>query len=85
MYGKLDLELEMGDLISGWNAMENAASVIRAGIRVPLDDWSARDVQAWIHAVGPFGDKSFVTRVSSRDDCRCARAVLELGNRMKLQ
>lgn len=45
---KLDFELEMGSLILWWSTTGNAASVLRAGIRVALDDWSARDVQAWV-------------------------------------
>ena len=67
---KLDFEVEVGLLIGGRET--------RVGERVPIarahehmfgvvlvNDWSARDVQAWEYVpLGPFGSKNFATSVS---------------------
>ena len=66
---KLDFELELGAIVAGENAQ---------GVRVPmqdaeerllgltlLNDWSARDIQAWEYQpLGPFLSKNFATTVS---------------------
>ena len=66
---RLDFELELGIWIGPGNAlgapipMEQAADHI-AGFCL-LDDWSARDIQAWEYQpLGPFLAKSFATTVS---------------------
>lgn len=66
---RLDLELELGVWLSGGNAlgapvpMPEAASQI-AGFCL-LNDWSARDIQAWEYQpLGPFLAKNFLTTVS---------------------
>lgn len=66
---RLDYELEMGVWIGLGNALgepipiDEAASHI-AGLSL-LNDWSARDVQAWEYQpLGPFLAKNFLTTVS---------------------
>jgi len=66
---KLDFELELGIFVGARNelgepiAMEDAAEHI-AGYCL-LNDWSARDVQAWEYQpLGPFLGKSFHTTIS---------------------
>lgn len=66
---KLDFELELGVWIGEGNALgqpiaiENAAQHI-AGLSL-LNDWSARDLQAWEYQpLGPFLAKNFLTTVS---------------------
>ncbi len=67
---RLDYELEVGAFIGRGNALgeripiENAAEHL-FGLCL-LNDWSARDVQAWEYQpLGPFLAKSFATSVSS--------------------
>ncbi|MET0309834.1 MAG: fumarylacetoacetase [Sphingomonas sp.] len=67
--GRLDYELELGVWISGGNplgtaiAIEDAAEHI-AGLCL-LNDWSARDFQAWEYQpLGPFLAKNFLTTIS---------------------
>ena len=66
---RLDFEVEMGVWIGGGNlrgepiAIADAASHV-AGLCL-LNDWSARDIQAWEYQpLGPFLSKSFATTIS---------------------
>ena len=71
--GKLDFELEMGvvlgqDSVMGEMIGESQAQEMIFGF-VMLNDWSARDVQAWEYQpLGPFLAKNFASTVSP-----CAR------------
>ena len=65
----LDYELELGALIGPSNALGEPVSMDEAEDRlfgmVLLNDWSARDIQAWEYQpLGPFLGKSFATPVS---------------------
>ena len=66
---RLDYEAEVGFLVGGGNALGERIPIDRAerylfGI-VLLNDWSARDIQAWEYQpLGPFLAKSFATTVS---------------------
>ena len=66
---RLDHELEVGVLIGGGNALGEPIPIEQAedhffGL-VLLNDWSARDVQAWEYQpLGPFLAKSFATTLS---------------------
>ena len=65
----LDYELELGALIGPGNAMGEPVSMAEAEDRlfgmVLLNDWSARDHQAWEYQpLGPFLGKNFATTVS---------------------
>ncbi|HET9133071.1 MAG TPA: fumarylacetoacetase [Gemmatimonadales bacterium] len=65
----LDYELELGLVIGGHNRLGEATVVADAADRifgvVLLNDWSARDVQAWEYQpLGPFLAKNFATTVS---------------------
>ena len=65
----LDYELELGALIGPGNAMGEPVSMDEAEDRlfgmVLLNDWSARDHQAWEYQpLGPFLGKNFATTVS---------------------
>jgi fumarylacetoacetase len=66
---RLDYELELGVLIGGGNALGEPVPIDRAedaifGLAL-LNDWSARDVQAWEYQpLGPFLAKSFATTLS---------------------
>ena len=66
---RLDYELEMGVWIGPGNALGepvpiNAASAQIAGLCL-LNDWSARDLQAWEYQpLGPFLAKNFMTSIS---------------------
>jgi fumarylacetoacetase len=66
---RLDIELEMGFVTGPGNELGEPISI--AGARehifgfVLVNDWSARDVQAWEYQpLGPFLGKSFATTVS---------------------
>ena len=66
---RLDFELEVGVLIGSGNALGCPIPVARAEEHVfgvcLLNDWSARDVQAWEYQpLGPFLAKSFATTIS---------------------
>ncbi|NRF65674.1 fumarylacetoacetase [Aquincola sp. S2] len=66
---RLDYELELGAFIGGSNAMGEPIDIEDAEDRlfgvVLLNDWSARDVQAWEYQpLGPFLSKSFATTIS---------------------
>jgi len=67
---RLDYELEVGLVIGGENALGDPVPIGRALERifgiVLLNDWSARDVQAWEYQpLGPFLAKSFATIISA--------------------
>ena len=65
----MDFELEMGFFIGKGNNLGNSISVDKAeehifGI-VIVNDWSARDIQAWEYVpLGPFLAKNFATSIS---------------------
>ncbi|MEO7335420.1 MAG: fumarylacetoacetase [Caldimonas sp.] len=66
---RLDYELELGALIGPSNALGTAVSMDEAEDHlfgmVLLNDWSARDIQAWEYQpLGPFLAKSFATTIS---------------------
>ncbi|HEX8596193.1 MAG TPA: fumarylacetoacetase [Pseudomonas sp.] len=66
---RLDYELEMGVWIGPGNASGEAIDIGEAPQHVAglclLNDWSARDIQAWEYQpLGPFLSKSFATTVS---------------------
>jgi fumarylacetoacetase len=67
---RLDFELELGFVIGGATAIGEPVPVSEAdrhlfGV-VLLNDWSARDIQAWEYVpLGPFLGKSFATSVSA--------------------
>jgi len=66
---KLDFELELGAFICKGNTMGerirvNDAEEYLFGF-VLLNDWSARDIQAWEYVpLGPFNSKNFATTIS---------------------
>lgn len=66
---RLDFELELGIWIGQGNALGEAIDIAEAGEHIAgfclLNDWSARDVQAWEYQpLGPFLSKSFITSIS---------------------
>ncbi|KAH6617746.1 hypothetical protein B0J18DRAFT_372069 [Chaetomium sp. MPI-SDFR-AT-0129] len=66
---KLDIELELGCFIASENRMGDSVDVDSAAKYVfgyvLLNDWSARDVQAWEYVpLGPFNGKNFATTIS---------------------
>jgi fumarylacetoacetase len=67
---RLDYELELGVWIAGENTLGTPVSIAEAADRVAglclLNDWSARDIQAWEYQpLGPFLAKNFLTSVSA--------------------
>jgi fumarylacetoacetase len=66
---RLDYELEVGIFIGGGNALGETISIAQAEQSVfglcLLNDWSARDVQAWEYQpLGPFLAKNFASTIS---------------------
>lgn len=66
---RLDYELELGVWIGQGNALGEPVPIAEAGEHIAgfclLNDWSARDIQAWEYQpLGPFLSKSFITSVS---------------------
>ena len=66
---RLDYEMELGIFIGPGNAQGSAIPILNADRHVfgvcLLNDWSARDVQAWEYQpLGPFLAKSFATTIS---------------------
>lgn len=66
---RLDYELELGIWIGQGNEMGQAIAIGDAAEHVAgyclLNDWSARDIQAWEYQpLGPFLSKSFITTLS---------------------
>jgi fumarylacetoacetase len=67
---RLDIEAELGYVVGGATAIGSRVSVDEAADHlfgvVILNDWSARDIQAWEYVpLGPFLGKSFATSVSA--------------------
>ncbi|RMQ50113.1 FahA protein [Pseudomonas cichorii] len=67
---RLDYELEMGVWIGPGNEQGQAIGIDRAARHIAgfclLNDWSARDIQAWEYQpLGPFLSKSFATTISA--------------------
>jgi fumarylacetoacetase len=65
----LDYELELGFFVSAGNALGDTISISEAEEHIfgvcLLNDWSARDIQAWEYQpLGPFLAKSFATSLS---------------------
>ena len=65
----LDYELEVGFYVSGANRLGEAVPIAQAEERIfgvcLVNDWSARDIQAWEYQpLGPFLAKSFATSLS---------------------
>ncbi|MFD1795077.1 fumarylacetoacetase [Paracoccus aurantiacus] len=66
---RLDLELEIGAIVGATSDMGDRVSVDQAEQMifgyVLLNDWSARDIQAWEYQpLGPFQAKAFATTIS---------------------
>ena len=66
---KLDIELEMGAIVGTSTEMGQPISIEEADEMifgyVLLNDWSARDIQAWEYQpLGPFQAKAFATSIS---------------------
>jgi len=66
---RLDFELEVGILIGSGNALGEPVTINQAESKVfglcLLNDWSARDIQAWEYQpLGPFLSKNFATTIS---------------------
>ncbi len=67
---RLDIEAELGFVVGGATRLGEPVSVAEAedhlfGV-VLLNDWSARDIQAWEYVpLGPFLGKSFATSVAA--------------------
>ena len=66
---RLDYELELGIFVGVGNALGERVDISRAEANafgvVLLNDWSARDIQAWEYQpLGPFLSKSFATTIS---------------------
>ncbi|UQY34429.1 fumarylacetoacetase [Pseudomonas fulva] len=67
---RLDYELELGVWIGQSNELGNSIAIGDAAEHIAgfclLNDWSARDIQAWEYQpLGPFLSKSFITTISS--------------------
>ncbi|KAI1309191.1 hypothetical protein F5Y03DRAFT_348744 [Xylaria venustula] len=66
---RLDMELELGCIIATPNRMGSPIKVVDAEDHifgyVLLNDWSARDIQAWEYVpLGPFNGKNFASTIS---------------------
>jgi len=66
---RLDIELEMGAIVGCMTEMGDTLTVAEADTMifgyVLLNDWSARDIQAWEYQpLGPFQAKAFATSIS---------------------
>ena|SRR5487761_82202 len=82
---RLDIEAELGFIVGGRTALAQRVPVDDAdehlfGV-VLVNDWSARDIQAWEYVpLGPFLGKSFATSISPwvvpLDALRAARVAL---------
>ena len=67
---RLDIEAELGYVVGGATPLGSRVSVDEAADHlfgvVILNDWSARDLQAWEYVpLGPFLGKSFATSISA--------------------
>jgi fumarylacetoacetase len=68
--GRLDYELELGIWIGAGNELGSPIPIAEASEHIAgyclLNDWSARDLQAWEYQpLGPFLAKNFLTSVSA--------------------
>lgn len=66
---RLDFEVELGIWIGEGNALGEPIPIAEAGDHIAaftlLNDWSARDIQAWEYQpLGPFLGKNFATTIS---------------------
>jgi len=66
---RLDIECELGFVVGGSSALGEPVTLTDAASHlfgvVILNDWSARDIQAWDYVpLGPFLGKSFATSIS---------------------
>lgn len=66
---RLDFELEVGILVGGGNPLGEPVPIDEAESKIfglcLLNDWSARDIQAWEYQpLGPFLSKNFATTIS---------------------
>jgi len=66
---RLDIELEIGAIVGTPSVLGQPVSVAKADEMifgfVLLNDWSARDIQAWEYQpLGPFQSKAFATSIS---------------------
>ncbi|KAI6800443.1 Fumarylacetoacetase [Hortaea werneckii] len=66
---KLDIELELGCFVCKPSALGQPVGIDRASEHlfgmVLMNDWSARDIQAWEYVpLGPFNSKNFGTTIS---------------------
>lgn len=66
---RLDIELELGAVVGQGSTMGQPITVAEADAMifgfVLLNDWSARDIQAWEYQpLGPFQSKAFATTIS---------------------
>ncbi len=82
---RLDIEAELGFVVGGGTHLGEPVSMADAGDHlfgvVLLNDWSARDLQAWEYVpLGPFLGKSFATSISpwvvTTEALRAARVPL---------
>ncbi|WP_175652073.1 fumarylacetoacetase [Pseudomonas sp. Marseille-P9899] len=89
---RLDYELEIGIWIGQGNELGDAIPVAEAAEHIAgfclLNDWSARDIQAWEYQpLGPFLSKSFISTVSpwvvtaeALEPFRCAQPARPEGD-----
>ncbi|QHG63323.1 fumarylacetoacetase [Pseudomonas putida] len=89
---RLDYELELGIWIGQGNDMGQAIPIAEADQHLAglclLNDWSARDIQAWEYQpLGPFLSKSFITSISpwvvtaeALEPFRCAQPARPEGD-----
>ena len=89
---RLDYELELGIWIGQGNPMGQAIPIAEADEHLAglclLNDWSARDIQAWEYQpLGPFLSKSFITTLSpwvvtaeALEPFRCAQPARPEGD-----
>ncbi|MBM3107540.1 fumarylacetoacetase [Pseudomonas sp. V1] len=89
---RLDYELELGIWIGQGNDMGDSIPVAEAAEHIAgfclLNDWSARDIQAWEYQpLGPFLSKSFISTISpwvvtaeALEPFRCAQPARAEGD-----
>ncbi|MCU1717184.1 fumarylacetoacetase [Pseudomonas sp. 5P_3.1_Bac2] len=89
---RLDYELELGIWMGPGNPLGEAIAIGQAGEHIAgyclLNDWSARDIQAWEYQpLGPFLAKNFITTISpwvvtaeALEPFRCAQAPRPAGD-----
>lgn len=87
---RLDYELELGVWIAGDNGLGEPVPIAQAWDRIGglcvLNDWSARDIQAWEYQpLGPFLAKNFCTSVSPWVVTAEALAPFRTAPRLRLE